>query len=505
MLLSISSFEEQFMTYISARFPVIQLVTSEEERALETLHYLAKKLHKTLRLWSCTRGLYSYLLEKGNSEELRDPLACLDSILESSASALYVLLDFHPFLTNPQLNRKIREVAFKLKTSKKTLILLSSVETLPPELFKEVTTLDFPLPTSTELASTLEDLKNSLGAKGQVQLTAKEKESLIKAAQGLTLNEFENVLALSLIRNHSIDVETIPFVLEEKKKIIRKSGILEYIPVETGFEKVGGYAILKSWLHQRRQALSNKAKECGLPAPKGIFLLGIQGCGKSLIAKTMACDWQLPLLRLDVGRVFSGVVGSSEHNIRRAIQLAESLAPCILWIDEIEKAFAGVGSSNFSDAGTAARVFATFMTWLQEKNSPVFLVATANDLTVLPPEFIRKGRFDEVFFLDLPGPQERQEVFQIHLKRFHYSTSHFDLDSLVFSSKGFSGAEIEQAIIDGLYDAFEAQRSLSTQDILVHLEQTYPLSKTMGESITQLREWARHRARPASTLVELSF
>lgn len=197
MLLSISSFEEQFMTYISARFPVIQLVTSEEERALETLHYLAKKLHKTLRLWSCTRGLYSYLLEKGNSEELRDPLACLDSILESSASALYVLLDFHPFLTNPQLNRKIREVAFKLKTSKKTLILLSSVETLPPELFKEVTTLDFPLPTSTELASTLEDLKNSLGAKGQVQLTAKEKESLIKAAQGLTLNEFENVLALS--------------------------------------------------------------------------------------------------------------------------------------------------------------------------------------------------------------------------------------------------------------------------------------------------------------------
>ncbi len=481
------------------------MVTWEEERVLAEVATLAKTLKKSLRVWSCTQGLYSYTFEKANQENLQDPISCLTEIIASPANAVYVLLDFHAFWNNVQIIRKLRDTISKLKTSKKNIILLGPVDTLPIELVKDVVSIDFPLPSLEQITLTLTNLENDLQEKGQIQLNARERENLIKSAQGLTQNEFENVLSISLIQRKRIDRETIPFLMEEKKQIIRKSGILEYVDVDRGLESVGGYRLLKEWIRKRSKALSNKAREFGIPPPKGLFLLGIQGCGKSLIAKTIARDWQLPLLRMDVGRVFSGIVGSSEQNIRRAIQLAESISPCILWVDEIEKAFAGVGSSNMSDAGTAARVFATFMTWLQEKKSPVFLVATANDLSLLPPEMIRKGRFDEVFFLDLPGTEARKEVFSIHLSLFNRDAEQFDLKTLSFSSKGFSGAEIEQAIIDALYDAFEENRPLTTKDILIQLEQTHPLSEIMNESVSRLRSWAQHRTRSASDEVELSF
>lgn len=497
--------EAQIKTFILARFPIIQLVTWEEERVLAELSLLAKSVKKTLRVWSCTHGLYSYAYEKANKEELQDPLSCLSEIIASPTSAIYVMLDFHAFWNNTQIIRKLRDAVSKLKASKKNMILLGPVDTLPLELIKDVVSLDFPLPSQKQIAQTLINLEKEETEKAQFFLNPREREDLIKSAQGLTQNELENVLSISLIQRKRIDRHTIPFLLEEKKQIIRKSGILEYVEVDHGLESVGGYRLLKEWIRKRSKALSNQAREFGIPSPKGLFLLGIQGCGKSLIAKTIARDWQLPLLRMDVGRVFSGIVGSSEHNIRRAIQVAETISPCILWVDEIEKAFAGVGSSNMSDAGTAARVFATFMTWLQEKKSPVFLVATANDLSVLPAELIRKGRFDEVFFLDLPGPKARKEVFSIHLTRFNRDETQFDLEALSFSSKGFSGAEIEQAIIDALYDAFEENRPVTTKDILIQLERTSPLSEIMNESISRLRSWAQHRTRSASDEVELSF
>lgn len=502
-----TSFQESLKTLILARFSLIQLITWEEERAIEALLNMAKNLNKGLRVWSCTRGLHSpHGGEKRvQKDELLDPIACLNYILDAEANSLFVLLDFHAFFQNNQILRRLREAAFHLKTSKKNIILLGPVDTIPVELLKEMTTVDFPLPNFEQITQALETIGTNLGAKGQLVLGAKEREDLVKSAQGLTLNEIENVLAISILQRKRIDRETIALVLEEKKQIIRKSGILEYVSVEMGLESVGGYRCLKEWIRKRGQAFSNRAQEFGIPIPKGLFLLGIQGCGKSLIAKTIAQSWQLPLLRMDVGRIFSGIVGSSELNIRRAIQLAESLSPCILWIDEIEKAFAGAGSSNVSDAGTAARVLATFMTWLQEKKTPVFLVATANDLVSLPSEFIRKGRFDEVFFLDLPGLEERKEVFTIHLRRLNRDVQDFDLEKLSVASKGFSGAEIEQAIIDALYDAFEENRPLHTQDILNQLAQTYPLSRTMQEPLSRLRLWAQNRTRLASDNVEISI
>ena len=287
-------------------------------------------------------------------------------------------------------------------------------------------------------------------------------------------------------------------VTAEKKQIIRKSGLLEYYDNTELIEHVGGLTTLKGWLRKRVRAFTDEARAFGLPAPKGILLVGVQGCGKSLIARSVAGMWRLPLLRLDAGRLFSSLVGSSEDNLRHAIRTAESVAPAVLWVDEIEKGFAGVGSSNISDAGTAARVFGSFVTWLQEKQKPVFVVATANHIGTLPPELVRKGRFDEIFFVDLPSAVERAEIWRIHLARRNRDPDQFDLTTLAMASEGLSGAEIEQAVIAGLYEAFDAGRPLVLGDLLDVLNETVPLSAMMREELDGLRNWAKRRARPAS-------
>jgi SpoVK/Ycf46/Vps4 family AAA+-type ATPase len=287
-------------------------------------------------------------------------------------------------------------------------------------------------------------------------------------------------------------------VFAEKQQIIRKSGLLEYYATNESFENVGGMAVLKEWLNKRAVALTAEARAFGLPAPKGILMLGVQGCGKSLCAKAVSNLWQLPLLRFDMGRMFGSFVGSSEENVRRAISVAESVAPAILWVDEIDKAFAGSQGSGATDGGTTARVFGTFLTWLSEKTAPVFVVATANDISELPPELLRKGRLDEIFFVDLPSREERMEVFCIHLTKRGRNIAHFDLPALGDASANFSGAEIEEAINSALYDAFHARTELKTEHILAELAQTVPLAKTMDEQISQLRAWAEGRARNAS-------
>jgi SpoVK/Ycf46/Vps4 family AAA+-type ATPase len=302
-----------------------------------------------------------------------------------------------------------------------------------------------------------------------------------------------------MVRDGILDASDIPAVLEEKKQVIRKSGLLEYFSTDEGIENVGGMDVLKGWLVKRRNAFGDEAREYGLPEPKGALLLGIQGCGKSLVAKTVASLWDLPLLRLDMSLIFSGFIGASESNMRKAIMTAESIAPAVLWIDEIEKAFSGVASSSISDAGTTARVVGTFLTWIQEKNSAVFVVATANSIESLPPELLRKGRFDEVFFVDLPALAERREIFAIHLGKRKRDPKLYDLNTLAKESQGFSGSEIEEAIISGMHDSFAEKRELETSDILNALRDTVPLSVTMKEKISLMRRLMRTRARAASS------
>jgi SpoVK/Ycf46/Vps4 family AAA+-type ATPase len=279
--------------------------------------------------------------------------------------------------------------------------------------------------------------------------------------------------------------------------------LLEYCATSESFSSVGGMAVLKDWLGKRSLAFSREAREFGLAAPKGILMLGVQGCGKSLCAKAVSTQWQLPLLRFDMGRMFGSLVGSSEENVRRAISVAESVAPAVLWVDEIDKAFAGSQASGATDGGTTARVFGTFLTWLSEKTAPVFVVATANDISHLPPELLRKGRLDEIFFVDLPDPQERVEVFRIHLQKRGRDFAAFDLNRLAELSQDFSGAEIEEAINSALYDAFYGREELTTGHVLQALGETVPLARTMDEQISELRRWAEGRARNASVARQL--
>ena len=316
---------------------------------------------------------------------------------------------------------------------------------------------------------------------------------------GLTANEINNATAKAIIEaNGRLDGDAIASVTAEKQQIIRKSGLLEFYASGDRMNDVGGLEILKEWLRKRERAFSEKARSYGLPEPKGILLVGVQGCGKSLVAKSVANAWRFPLLRLDVGRLFASLVGSSEENLRSAIHIAESIAPVVLWVDEIEKGFSGVGSSNVSDAGTAARVFGSFITWLQEKQAPVFVIATANSVTHLPPELVRKGRFDEIFFVDLPAVQERSDIWKIHLEKRNRNAADFDLYQLALASEGLSGAEIEQALIAGLYESFAEDRLLQMSDLLDVLQETVPLSRMMEEEIALLRAWANQRARMAS-------
>ncbi|MGH7968498.1 MAG: AAA family ATPase, partial [Limisphaerales bacterium] len=401
---------------------------------------------------------------------------------------------------NVPIIRRLKEIALHLKNSYKTIVLISPVMEIPTELEKEITVLNYPLPSREDLSELLDRIIDDLKQfkHMEIQLTDSGRDRLLQAALGLTLSEAENVFAKIIVMGERLSGEDVGEVFAEKQQIIRKSGLLEYYSASENFTQVGGLAVLKDWLNKRAVAFSSEARAFGLPAPRGILMLGVQGCGKSLCAKAVSNQWQLPLLRFDMGRMFGSLVGSSEENVRRAISVAESVAPAILWVDEIDKAFAGSNASAVADGGTTARVFGTFLTWLSEKTAPVFVAATANDISQLPPELLRKGRLDEIFFVDLPSPMERREVFPIHIAKRGRAPAEFDLDALVDASPDFSGAEIEEAINSALYDAFYAKEELNTRHVLAALEQTIPLAKTMDQQISALRAWAEGRARNAS-------
>lgn len=373
---------------------------------------------------------------------------------------------------------------------------MSPVQQVPVELEKEVVVLDYPLPDMTELNHVL---SSQLAGR---RITTEAREKLLKAALGLTKDEAEKVYRKAQVISGRLTDDEVEIVLSEKKQLIRRNGILDYIEEDATIDSVGGLEELKRWLRQRSNAFTERAREYGLPQPKGMLILGVPGCGKSLIAKTTARLWGLPLLRLDMGRVYDGsTVGRSEANLRNALRTAESISPAILFIDELDKAFAGGAGSADSDGGTSSRIFGSFLTWMQEKSSPVFVMATANRVERLPGEFLRKGRFDEIFFVDLPNAEERRDIFEIHIAQRDRDIARFDLEQLANVSDGFSGAEIEQALIAAMYDAFAQEREFTQLDIIAAVKATLPLSKTMHEQVTALRDWARQRARPAAASV----
>jgi hypothetical protein len=497
---------QEIETLIRARYPILYIVTAEELRVQEFVMALAQRRQKKVFEWSCSTGLgpagLSIQVQKQRNSPTRDPLIALDEVIDHVGPAIFLFKDFHPFLSkgNHTVIRKFKEIAQHLKSSYKTIVLISPVVELPAELEKEITLVNFPLPSREELSLQLDGIIAEVSQSGAVRIDLDEasRERLLEASLGLTLGEAENVFARIFVKNNCLTAEHVREVFSEKQQIIRKSGVLEYHSDSESIDQVGGLGVLKDWLQKRSIAFSKEAREFGLPAPKGMLLLGVQGCGKSLSAKAVASLWQLPLLRFDMGRVFGSYVGSSEENIRRAIAVAESVAPAVLWVDEIDKAFAGSQSSGISDAGTSARVFGTFLTWLSEKKSPVFVVATANDISHLPPELLRKGRLDEIFFVDLPALTEREQIFAIHLSKRGRDPANFHLRAFAEASQNFSGAEIEQAIISALYDAFSARSELTTRQIVNALRQTVPLATTMDEQIAHLRHWAEGRARNAS-------
>ncbi|MBI4665484.1 MAG: AAA family ATPase [Nitrospinae bacterium] len=478
---------------IRSRFPIIYLLTHEEERAEKLIASIAAELNKKTSFWSITS-------DDGSAQPAKKATDALDTALASTESSIITLRDFHHYMENDQVIRKLRDLAREFSRSQKTLVILSPTLKTPPELEKDITIIDMPMPGRADIRGVLEEALAfaARNPKLSVSLTEDDKDAVVSAAMGLTLTEARRIFSKCLLTDHSFDSRDIQLILFEKKQLIRKSGTLEYFDTSENMNSVGGLDYLKKWLVDRKSSFTKRARDYGLPMPKGLLLLGVQGCGKSLAAKAVANLWSQPLLRLDMGRIFSSYIGSSEENIRKAIATAESLSPVILWIDEIEKGFSGIKSSGATDAGVTARIFGTFLTWMQEKKRPVFVIATANSIEDLPPELLRKGRFDEIFFIDLPGDSERGQIFNIHIEKRKRKVDGFDIGNLVAKSKGYSGAEIEMAIVEAMHTAFAENREFISADISHAMELTVPLSRTMAENIEALRQWAQHRARPAS-------
>ncbi|HEU4731077.1 MAG TPA: AAA family ATPase [Kofleriaceae bacterium] len=482
---------------IKARYSLIWITSPEENRVEEALRKLCVEREMRLEVWSITEGFKTIANGQG-TRDVKDPMKAIDHVMRAEGRSLFVLRDFHPFLKEPAVVRRLRDAATELRKTKKSLLVLSPVTKIPPELEKSISAVvDWELPNRLEIEGAARKVLPNLPAATQqvIESDPTFMERVVEGALGLTLVEAENVFAKSAVRTHTFDLETI---LEEKKQIIRKSGLLEYYEHREEFSDVGGMEVLKDWLVKRRNAFSSRARDFGLPLPKGILLIGVPGTGKSLTAKAVGALWQMPLLRLDVGKIFGGLVGSSEENIRSVIKTAEAIAPAVLWIDELEKGFSGTASSGQTDGGTTSRVFASFITWLQEKTTPVFVIATANNVHQLPPELLRKGRFDEIFFCDLPDREDRRQIMDIHVRKKKRDPGQFDMDRLLEATVDFSGAELEQAVVAALYDAFDTGNDLTTEGLLHTLKEMVPLAITMREQIESMREWARTRARMAS-------
>ncbi|MEE2829456.1 MAG: AAA family ATPase [Myxococcota bacterium] len=482
-------FEELALT-IRAHYPYIYFLSYEEDRALHGIRQLAKEMERSLWSWSAIDGLRGP--DKKSIEMSADPLRALAHLDKLKGPGLLVLKDFHRHIEDIGVVRRMRDMRSRLSRRQWSVVLLSPRAVIPSDLEKEVIILELPLPGLQEVARILHRLLKGEKITIDVELF----ERFVKASLGLTEDEIKRVYSKVLLRGGCFGDDQLREVIAEKRQIIDRSEFLEFHDLSTEISEVGGLDNLKQWLESRAMAFSEKARTYGLPEPKGLFLLGVQGCGKSLTAKAIADLWKVPLLRLDAGALVMRA-GSAEEDFRRTIAIAESMAPVVLWIDEIEKAFSGMDGSDSVNA-SAVRVFGNFITWLQEKEAPVFVVATANDVRNLPPEMLRKGRFDEIFWIDLPNIHERERIFGIHLSKRGRDPVDFHTWQLAENTDRFSGAEIEQAVVDALFDSFAEDRELETADILRAIRRTVPLALTMDQAIKRLKDWARDRTRPAT-------
>jgi SpoVK/Ycf46/Vps4 family AAA+-type ATPase len=503
------SFADTLDQAFKARLPLLYIETSEEVRALEEVTRAAQALRRPREVWTWTSATGLIGPDGNGVTNTSTPARALDHIVGIPENAVFVFCDLHAYFGSeqrpgdPVIVRKVRETVLELRhaDAARALIVTAPVRTIPPELDKLAHLLEFPLPNTTELRSMLDTMiENNASGSGRIKVQADEKtlEALVQAARGLTMSEAENAFARAMVNDGQLTADDITVVLDEKRQIVSKSGLLDFVTKTLDLDSVGGLNNLKRWLSRRDGSWLAEAEEFGLPAPKGVLITGVPGCGKSLTAKAMAASWGLPLLRLDIGRIFSGLVGSSEQNLRTALATAEAVAPCILWVDEIEKGFSN--TTGTGDSGTTARVFGYFLTWMQEKQHPVFVVATANNIDSLPPEFMRKGRFDEIFFVDLPTAVERRAIWSIQLASNATAGNGLAgvdasaVDELVAVSENYSGAEIEQAVIVALYEAFAERRPATPADLSQAIVNMIPLAVTQAEEVQAIRAWAEVRA-----------
>ena len=480
------NFLNEFVLLLKSRYPIIYISTTEEERLEYLIRYCAKKyVPRTYNSWDFVDGY------RGNPNDAgfaaRNPLEALELIekLTPETASLFVLKDYDNFLKDFSIIRKLKNLSKTLKTQPKNIIIISSEINIPDALKDFITVIDFPLPNYTEILEELKRLTSSM------QQTVEEEIifNLATACQGLSLERIRRVLSKVIAKYGEINEESPTLVLQEKQQIIQQTQLLDFYLTTQNVNELGGLDNFKAWLKLRERAFSQEANEYGLPYPKGLLLVGVQGTGKSVAAKILANEWKLPLLRLDFGRLFASLVGQSEEKVRQMINISEALAPCVLWIDEIDKAFAGLKGGG--DSGTTSRVLGTFISWLSEKTSPVFVVATANNIDDLPPELVRKGRFDELFYLGLPTREEREAIFTVHLKKYRANLiDNFQVSLLGNLTKEFSGAEIEQVVIEAMRLGFNEDREFTNDDLVVSIQNLVPLARTKSKELVTLQKWA---------------
>ena len=495
--MALAEFLSELGAHLAARYPLLLIVTNEEERLERLAAKAAGGAGFSLVRWNQAAGFRA--LGGGaavaGAEKIHDASAALGHILQGPDKTLYLLEDFHRFWSEPGVVRQLKEALRELRRKAVTLACVGPAAQLPAELEKEAAVRELPLPTPAELLVELQGAANSFPEGKRPSLPEDLAKKMANAAAGLTEGEARRLFAKALLLRSRFAAADVPLLLAEKKQIIRQSETLEFFEAAEGLGAIGGLEELKAWLQSREKAFGEEARAFGLPQPKGLLLLGVQGCGKSLTAKAVANLWRLPLLRLDFGAVFSSQSAGPEENLRRALRVAESVAPAVLWVDEVEKGLAGAASDT---AGTSARVLGSFLTWMQEKKQPVFVVATANSVAQLPPELLRKGRFDEIFFVDLPDVHERKKIFEIHITRRGRDPAGFGCQELAQAAEKFSGAEIEESIVSAMHEAFAAGREVTGQDVRSVVKETVPLAVTQEEQIQALKDWARNRARRAS-------
>jgi AAA+ superfamily predicted ATPase len=479
---------------VIARTSLIYLLSEEDRRVEQEIRALASAFRPPFRVyvWSCTTGV-----TLGDEVVLPNPslMAALDWFMSIQEAAFLMVNDVHVFLKdNPPVIRKFKDTVRKIDQGYKTVFMVAPVLEIPIEMANDVVLVDVPLPKLEDIEKLLDQVvsKEKFAESLQAALTDDVRDQFLKAGAGLTSQQVMLAFRKVLTGKKTIGSAELELLFGEKKQIVKKSGLLELVPQTMAFEELGGMGTLKKWLTLRREIFSKRAREYGLSLPKGVLLMGISGCGKSLAVKAISAFWQMPLLRLDMGRVYDGTHGTPEECLRKVIKTSEASAPCVLWIDEIEAGIANAGQKTLG--GSASRILASFLTWMQEKTSPVFIGATANNIELLPPEILRKGRFDELFYVELPQETERAEIIRIHLSKRNVPLNKFSYPDLVKVTEGFNGAEIEQGVLAALFRAFSEHRDIEQNDLFIALEGIVPLSTTMKEQIKTLERWAFNRA-----------